>query len=268
MSEHTIPSPPRPVRWRAASAHWWAFGLGVGLSLLIVTVTGLIMWLAYGADSPFPDWALDSEPGVAEAQVTQVDDTAMNSGGRRVQQVRYTFDLGDGRRRFGFCFAEQRRFQVGRRYDLEFLTDDPNVNRLQGSYRAMASLWLPFYFGWIWIPLFVLFLIWLRGALRLRGLLRDGTAAAARILSASRTRWVNPPHLRVRYEFTDRGGERQADSHWVRVNSHLARHIAALGDDETPEHIVVIYDEVNPTRSRLACPDDFAGGDSHAVGVG
>ena len=250
----SIPDPPRSVRWSAALAWRWPLGLVAGIVLVIASVLIGVFWMQADLDLPFDDLALDSGARLSEAQVTQVDTTPQTTLTEALYAVRYTFDLGDGRRRMGASFSSERRFAAGRRYPLEYLEGDPDVNRLQGTTRAISTVWLPDAVAYFWLPFLVVLAWWFRGVYRLRYMLGHGPATVAEIVAIKNLGYVNPSQISVRYRFADRHGEQRTGRHWVKQKSAKGKLLAAGA-----QQMDVVYDELRRNLSRLVIPQDFTG---------
>ena len=148
--------------------------------------------------------------------------------------------------------APRGAYLVGDSATIEFLPDESAVNRLAGERRSPSD-WLS---GLIGLPLIVAvicLLAWLRGVMRARILLRDGRATTAAIVARRFTRFVNPPQIKVAYEFEDAAGRTQAGAHWVFRRSALGRAI----EDGTVETLAIVDDGAT-ARSRLVTAEDFA----------
>ena len=251
----TIPDPPRSVRWRAALAWRWPLGFGTAILFCIASAVVGSFWLGSDWDLPFDDYALDSGAETWQAQVVEVSPQPQSTPTRLLYQVRYTFDLGDGRQRFGVCYAASRReFSQGELKDLEYLSGDPNIHRLAGTTRAISTVWMPGLVGSVWLPLLLILLWWFRGAFRLRYVLGNGTAAVAEILSTRNLWFINPSQLSVNYQYPDRYGQLRKGHHWVRRSSAMGKLLVG-----GQEHMDVIYDELRVNVSRLVDARDFTG---------
>ena len=136
---------------------------------------------------------------------------------------------------------------------MEYLAGNPDVHRLAGTTRSMNTIWMPDFVGYLWLPCLVILAWWLRGVLRLRYVLSNGSEAVAEILQIRKLWYVNPSQLSVRYRFEDRYGEKRAGHHWVR---HSSAKGVALRDGAT--QMAVVYDEMRVTLSRLVVSSDFA----------
>lgn len=249
----SIPDPPRSVRWSTALAWQWPLGLIAGILLLIASAMIGVFWLRADLDLPFDDFALDSGARLSEAQVTQVDPEPYTTLTEALYVVRYTFDLGDGRR-MGASFTGAHRFSPGTRYPLEYLAGDPTVNRLQGTTRAISTIWMPDAVGYFWLPCLIALAWWFRGVFRLRHMLGNGPVATAEILATRKLWFVNPSQLSVRYRYADRYGEQRTGRHWVRLGSAKGQLLSAGA-----ARMDVVYDEMRRSLSRLVNPRDFAG---------
>lgn len=108
-------------------------------------------------------------------------------------------------------------------------------------------------FGAMVGPGLVLLGIWLRGILRLRVLLREGTLTDAEVLEVKPTLGLNPPHLRLRYRLRDETGQYHETTQYVRTGSILGRRLL-----ERPTTLPVIRDPHEPGFSRAVDPGDFA----------
>lgn len=247
-----LPHPPRPIRLRTALSLWWPLGLTVVAAWLALTVIGLLMLAQDGFRLPTRDLQLDGNAQtVADAaEVTAIESTGTHMGGRQLEQVHYRA-LVDGRDYRGSSFAWAGAFKVGMHAALDMLPEDHQVQRLNGSMAAVSSAWMPWFAGWIWLPLCVLIGFWLTRAYRLRVFLRNGPEAAAELLEASPRRYVNPPQLYVRYRFTADDGQHLEGWQWLRLNSPLAQRLQGLPLPAVVPDAAVVYEELVPVRNRL-----------------
>jgi len=216
----------------------------------IATITFGILWAISGFDLPFEDQALDASSATADAVVTSVERTSVHINNQHLEKVTYVWHW-DERELTGACYGRAGQFVAGRAYPLEYLPSEPPINRLRGGTRAMTSHfggWLLLLWG---IPVLLL-AWWFRGVLRLRGLLRDGVAAAGEVLSAEQTTMVNPPQINLRYAFVDGQGTRQTGSQWIGIKSEFGKELRA-GRSE----ITVLYDPLDGRHHRVATAADF-----------
>lgn len=245
-----IPPAPRLPRWHACLRRRWGLGLAGAILLLTGIVVLVILATNTGSLLPFDDLALDDRASRTSARVLGTDETAMHEGGRTLWAIRYEFTDLQGNRQRGTSYTPVPELVEGDDLEVEFLAEAPEINRLRGTLRApfptIAVLFTSA--GAIGIALL---LVWLRGVLKLRMLLRDGAVAQARILQARPDPWVNPPQLRVDYELRVPGGA-VAARQYVRRTSPLG-HALASGVTSS----AAIFDDDDPTQSRLVHASDF-----------
>jgi hypothetical protein len=244
-----IPAAPRQVRWRPCLAR--NFGLGVAGAILLVT--GLLLVVAMRADTgsllPFDDLALDGGASRATARVLARERTSMHSPAGDLWRIRYEFTDQTGVRRGGASYTPAPAVADGDDVEAEFLADDPDVHRLRGTLRApFPTLAILFTTGTA-IGL-ALLLVWLRGVLRTRILLREGELGEATVVAARRVRGLNPPTLRADYELQVPGGT-LAGRQFVRAASPLGALVCSAG------RVPAVHDEDDPARHRLVHPSDF-----------
>lgn len=101
-------------------------------------------------------------------------------------------------------------------------------------------------------PGLVLLGFWLRGVLRLRVLLREGTLTKAETLEVKPVLGLNPSHLRLRYRLRDDSGQPHESSQFVRAGSALGRRLLLR-----PVTLPVIHDRHEPRFSRAVSAEDF-----------
>lgn len=148
--------------WRAGLARGWrlaavaAVMLGVGLALLA-------RGSAAGDGLQFEDLALDERASRTQASVAGVEAVA-----ERDDWVRVRYEFGDlaGRQVQGSCWSRAGTTAVGDARTVEFLADQPAVNRLQEGRRTLADRPSTWPMGLLVLPSMLLLLLWLRGAAR------------------------------------------------------------------------------------------------------
>ena len=247
-----IPNPPRRVRLRAAMRRRWVLGLVSG-AMLLLSVPILLILAISGVDPlPFADDALDEQASTTRGIVTAVEPTSVHSGSRHFTRIRYRFHDHEDREWLGAVLVDHVEVQAGSPCTVEYLAQDPELNRLEGTRRTVFGTYFGIFIGVFGLPTVALFLMWLRGVVRCRLVLREGTRAVAKITECRRLRGVNPPQLKVRYEFEDAARQLQTGSHWVGARSRLGK---ALDAGELRADVV--YDENDPLHSRLVTARDF-----------
>lgn len=252
-----LPNPPRNPRLRACLSLWWPFGLVVAALWLALTVIALVLLAQDGFRLPTRDMQLDGSsvtlPDAAE--ITAIDDAGAHLGSRALQAVSYRATV-DGDLYRGTSFAWSGGFRVGGRAGLQMLPGDHRVQRLDGGVLALSSTWMPWFAGWIWLPLCAVLGFWLVRVYRLRVMLRQGPEAAAELLEAAPRRYVNPPQLLVRYRFTA-GGNPVEGWRWLRLDSPLARRLQQLPLPAAAADVAVVYEELAPAHHRLLAREHF-----------
>ncbi len=248
----SIGRPPRTPRWRPALARRFVLGLLGGILLFDALVIGIVfLFLGYPV-LPFDDLALNDRATTTEAVVESVEPTSFRVGSRHAIHVGYRFRSDDGTEHVGASFTFDESFAIGARHPVEYLPEAPDANRLRGTVRVPGG-WVPFVL--LQIPLMagvVMLLIYLRGVVQTRILLRDGTAVRAQVVTAKPVRHVNPRRVRVEYRFLA-GGLWHDGNHQVGARSPLGRRLL-----EGATEVDVVHDPFDPKRSRAVAPEDFA----------
>ena len=101
-------------------------------------------------------------------------------------------------------------------------------------------------------PGLVLMGFWLRGVLRLRVMLREGTLTQGETIQIKKVPGLNPPHLKLRYRLRDDAGHHHETTQFVRAGSALGQRLL-----EQPESLPVIHDHHEPGFSRAVVAEDF-----------
>lgn len=248
-----LPQAPREPHLRTVLRRRWVLGL-IGAVLVVSAAPILIVLAVIGIDlTPLTDDALDAEAERAFGVIESVTPSSLHVGELRYDRVEFRFEPGDGGAVHGATLAPRGRYQAGDRATIDFLPYDAQRNRLHGERRSPTGPMIPVLVGSILLPGIACLLLWLRGILRLRVTLRQGRAATARIVEARALRWVNPPQLRVTYEFDLGAGVRAQGRHCVGCRTPLGRAIDG-GLDRVP----VVFDDACPESSRLVTAADFA----------
>jgi len=216
----------------------------------------LVILAMDGFRMPFADWRLDAEGVVGStAKVLAVRATGSHLGSQVVHEVDYTFDPGDGNVQHLTCYTLGRHYEPGAEVPVEYLPEDHAVLRLRRSSRAESALWVPILLPF-WLGLFLLTGFWWSRVYRLRVMLRHGPAAPATLVTATPMRGVNPPQLRVQYEFIAPSGARQQGRHWVRRSGTLGQRLQELRPGSTIPSAAAVFDEARPARSRLVAGEE------------
>jgi hypothetical protein len=120
------------------------------------------------------------------------------------------------------------------------------------STTGLAPLSLQIVIGAVLGPGVVLLGLWLRGVLKLRVMLREGSLAQAKILQAKRVTGINPPHVKLRYRLPDDLGVHHEATQFVRAASVLGKFLL-----QQPASVLVVHDPHEPELSRAVCAADF-----------
>lgn len=255
-----LPPPPRTVPLRTALSLWWPFGLTVGAVWLVLSVLALVLLAQDGFRLPTVDLQIaDSQRtdfGVAE--IVGLEPTGIHLGSRQLERAQYRATV-DGRRFEGHSYGWSGTFELGGKAGLDMLREDVGVQRLHGGFHAIASTWMPWFGGWIWLPLSLLLGFWLARVYRLRVLLRNGKAAAAELLAATPRRLSNPAQLAVRYRFVAADGQVRLGWRWLRLSSPLAQRLLQAAPQTLLADAAVVYAESAPQQHRLVAREHFAG---------
>lgn len=249
--EGALPRPPRTVRTAAAFATWSGFGALTVLALALALATALALLAADGFRLPRFDWRLDAAPATHRT-MAELTRPPPPGGGR----CAYTF-VADGTEHAGSSWAPApvaALLQEGNRCTVEFLGGDPQVNRLVGTHRARAAIWLPQFAGWALLPAVLAVAVWLARVQRTWVILRHGQAAPARLLERSAVR-VPPGHWRVRYGFREADGSEREASQYVRRSGPLGAAIGAAAVGQPLAGALAIHGD-DPRRSRLVAGRD------------
>ncbi len=218
----------------------------------IALFTGGILLITFSTINgmPFADEALDQNSETGEARVIQI---APIEGSDTIR-ITYRFRTSDQREWDGQSLATSLRFHEGLAYAVEYLPDDPAINRLAGTRRSSLSISGDLLLGLLLLPGLVLLGIWFRGALRLKLLLTEGSLAKADVTSAKLLHHVNPNQVSLRYRFTDRHGTQTEGGHWLLAFSALGKRLQA-----GQSTVTVIHDDARPDYNRAVGPEHFVG---------
>jgi hypothetical protein len=265
----SIPPAPRRVRLRPLLAHRWPLLLG-GFALAIVG--GLVTWMLFlAAGGKASDQRrLDAGPrALARGSVTGAD-APVTWDGRQWQYTRYTWTW-NGSERIGAAFAAAGQYPAGTAVEVEYLADEPRINRIPGTLLHVDVVWLrpETWLGAVVVPGALLLLGWLAGVFQLRHVLVHGDASIATLVEVRRVRGVLPEMLRVRYEFRDHHAVPRRGCHWVRVHSELGERLERQQTSGWFEPMPVLHDRRLPQWSRILLPADFLpAGDATPAGIG
>ncbi len=257
--DQRIPAPPRQVRWRAAARAFWPAGLAGGI-LSICGLPLLVIALSTGIDlTSLNDMALDERASRARGEVEAVESTDLHWWSKSFRRVRYRFLDQEAQPPTGLrgaSLSPHDDYRAGASCWIEYLPGNPSVNRLEGTRRQAFGSITDLLLGCLCLPGIVLLLIWLRATSRLRLLLREGRGTIATIRECRYVPAVNPPQLRVDYEFRDDTRRERHGVHWVGERSELGRTLRKA-DGTTARTAQLIYASETPDRSRLVCASDF-----------
>ena len=246
-----IPPALRELRWDAVLWHFWPLAfLGLGLAVYGGLWT-LMLYFASGG-KPSDDVRLDQEAVIAWGRIESVARARSSYRGEVQDLLSYSFENSQGHRELGRCFAPTAGTPIGQLVEVEFLAEDPHINRLRGGRIGLLSNYVGLAFWTLVLPGFALLLFWHVCVWRLRRILRQGDVAVAEVLDVRRLRLVIPDMLSVHYSFRDHHAELRTGWHWVRERSLLGEQLSA-GD----ERLAVICDRRRPRLNRLVLPAQF-----------
>ncbi len=134
-----IPPAPREVRWRAVLWHRWPIALlGFALAVYGGAFTLMLFFAAGGKASD--DARLDRRSRTAVAEITDVWPLAADGTG--VEQVIYAFEDAWGQVRDGASYAEAGLHAAPGRATVEYLAEEPGINRLEGTQLSLLPAWV------------------------------------------------------------------------------------------------------------------------------
>jgi hypothetical protein len=139
----------------------------LGALALALAIAGVVLLLVQGPDAlglPFDDLRLDDQRSTATAVVT-----AREPHGTDLVRYRYAFTDHEDTRREGASWGTgPAALADGAECVVEFLADDPDTNRLQGTRRSRSDPAVLLPLGLLLLPAVFLALLWLRGVARRR----------------------------------------------------------------------------------------------------
>jgi len=239
------------VRRSTALATWRAFGIAACASLVATIGVALTM---LGADDwrwPRDDWRLDVAT-VAIARGELIDATVLRDRRKNVlgTELTFAFTPAGDRRHQDRCWSEHDEHVLGTPVDVEYLAEDPTVCRVQGTVRARAAMWWPY---WSTAALSALLAIglWLARAYQTFVVLRHGTAAPVRLVTLRRGRGRAKRRLSVQYAFVDDLGRAATARQHVRVGSELGQLLLAAQPGAELPAACVVHQVGNARRCRL-----------------
>jgi len=250
------PRPPRRVRAATALATWGFFGALCTAALVVALLGGVCALGDDGFRSPRDDWRLDAAAprGAALGTITAVDQD--RSKGRPARYARYAFSFADaaGQQHAGVAWMVQHGKRPGDHHGVEYLPDDPEVNRLVDGKTAYAALWLPWFSGYVLLPTLAALGLWLARSYRTWVVVRHGHAADATLLDLRRPAGngrYRRRHCRVRYRFRGNDGQDHDAVQYARLGSPLARGLQDATVGEVLRDAFAVYAEHAPQRCRL-----------------
>lgn len=246
-----IPPAPRELHWDAVLWHLWPLAL-LGLGLAVYGGLWTLMLYFASGGKPSDDIRLDQSAAITEGRVASVMRTGASYRGEAQDWLSYSFDNGQGHHQEGRCFARASAVLVGHAVEVEFLEQDPHINRVHGGRISLLADYVGPAFSTLVLPGILVLLCWGAAVWRLRQILRHGDVAVAEILDATRLYLVIPNMLSVHYSFRDRHAKLRTGWHWLRERSQLGERLSA-GD----ERLAVIHDRRRPGHSRLVYPAQF-----------
>lgn len=226
----------------------------LGLLGGVLTLQGSILlavMLATSHGGPLlADYQLDSGGASTEGRVEAVDAVG---GQQQSIRIRYRFRIASSPITGESFTAPPSRLTANSPCTVEFLAEDPAISRVQGTdaLHFDPELWLVTQL--LLVPGGLGFLFWLRGVMRMRVALREGTLVTAQVIENKLRKHLNPSQVRLSYRFRDAHEVETIHGHWVRASSEFGKWLTA----EQPRHVEVIYDPDRPTVSRAIAPGDF-----------
>jgi hypothetical protein len=216
------------------------------LAMILGAVVGI---LRHGVDVLGTiDPALDAERSFAMGKVDSVDDLDLGIG-TPLLAIDFRFVSPSGETITGRSFATRNRgIASGDAVTIEFATGNPRVARMQGTlcnpFQPQWSRWA----GFIFWPIVLLSILWLRDHSQRKALLALGREAAIEILE----RREDGRRVLVRYRYRDEAGRHHMAT--ARVPDH---HLIAKSVTPFPQNVAAVHDERAPERHRLVSGDDF-----------
>lgn len=225
--------------------------LGVLLAFDAVLVAVVLAFAVPGV-TPLKDWALDLGAALGRAEVRNVSPVQLPWSRSELARVEYEFRPAQGGSVLGASYGDRGQFRAGVTYAVEYLSERPQVNRLQGSRAVLYAHWYTLLFSLLFVPGLLLTVVWLRGAVRLRIALREGRLVAARIAEVRSQ--PGGPLARVHFTFAAADGREVRGTQHVALRGALGRLLS--GARELP----LIHDPNDPRVHRLVTPADFLPG--------
>ncbi|MHC5062496.1 MAG: DUF3592 domain-containing protein [Planctomycetota bacterium] len=253
LEVHQIPPAPRKLRWPPVLWHQWPIALlGVTLALYGGLWT-LMLYFASGG-KPQDDIRLSQNSIQTSGQVDEIEIRKIEFRNQAQDQVFYSFQGPSGYPEKGKCFVPSGSLRPGDTITVEFLPEDPHINRAVGGRIGLLSDYVGLGFWILVLPGILCLLYWFVVVIRLRHLLSSGDVAVAEILDLRLLPFIIPNMLIVHYSFRDRTAQLCTGGHWVRERSLLGKRLG-----EGSSRLAVIHKRQDPRRSRLVCPAEFLG---------
>lgn len=248
-----IPPAPRRVRWRAVLWHQWLLVVVGGSLSGYGSLIAWMLFLAAGGKAS-DNRRLDKEPiRIESGIVTAVEHTRVHEG---IDYDKVSFEYPEVKGTAD-CYFAHGKLRPGDVVVVEYLTDWPNIFRIEGSRLDLLPWWLR---SGTWLATLVLpglpfLLLWTIAVLRLRHMMSLGDVGVAEVVTCRKVRLIFPGMLATRYAFKDHRAADRVGAHWVHCRSPLGRRLLRPGERLG---IPVLHSRRWPQFSRLALPDDFA----------
>ena len=254
------PNPPRRVTFFVAAQSREAIGIALGAMLLFACMGLAAEWSRDDFRSPRCDWRLDAceQPSAAVATVRAIDRERDNKGRLRDRaRVSYTFVDANNVEQFGVSWLPRGGLREGDHRGVEYLPDDTSVSRLRDSKSTDIAWWLPWYAGWIVLPLLLAFSAWLAHVWRVLVTLRNGVACqaiATELAVPEQEQGKRRKHAQrclVRFRWRGPDGSDHEATQRPRLHSALGRALANERVGQPMATAFVICSEWAPQHGRL-----------------
>jgi hypothetical protein len=237
------------VRAFAGSGLLWIGPLLGAVQLLPCLILAGLLGSFGGVLAPLHDLDLDRLADTAPATITaQRVLGSIHSGGRHPTEYRFRFALPGEQDQSGQCYAWEPLTQDAP-VVAEYLPERPAICRLASTRRSAFETWNLLLFLLLAVVGCGLIVIGMIAIEARRQLLTNGVSAAGTVTKLEPTRFLNPPHVRVSFQFTTAEGTIHPGHTMIHARNPVLRDLA-VGDG-----VDVVHDRHHPERHSLVAPN-------------
>lgn len=240
---YNLSGPPRPVPWPIRAQAMFG-GVFSQFGWLWLGFTMIFLWLFGGMTSFNGLFFLVSNVDTAQGVVSTIGDTGASENETPVYANHYAFRVERLEQDFhGISYTTGQTFSEGERVTIEYLSNNPDISRIQGARSGTFSPWVLCFVGIFPLIGIIFVAVSLVSGFKANRLLTHGRVALGTLINKepTNTRINNQTVYKLTFEFTADTGQRYEAT----ARSHQPYAL----EDEPQEQL--LYDPQNPKKAVL-----------------